>query len=327
MSEDNFSFQDESVNKYFTQIPNILAELELSPSEFRLYFEYKRIAGEKGACWKSLMMLSQEIGIGQRTIQECNKTLSEPRDKLGGLSLIKLIHRFKDDGSRDTSVITIVDIWPINMTYFSLNRGGGAKSAPPLAQNLREGGAKFADKQEPSNNNPNNNNNSSEPVVVVSSENDDEKRKMLVEFAFDSNTLTHLCTFSLEVISQALEAYRSQAPGKIVNKSGYMRNAIENGWKAEKSSSEDEIKNEKIKQINENSNRCKELYEKYKPYIKFKGILDFKICDDAFEIRPYNGSIQRIPFTETNCIAILHNYIDNAMKIINNSRETNEKNN
>lgn len=167
----------------------------------------------------------------------------------------------------------------------------------------------------------NNNNNSSEPVVV-SSESDNEKRKMLVEFAFDANTLSHLCTFSLEVISQALEAYRANPPGKITHKEGYIRNAIENGWKPPmKEPNEDDKNSQLVKTKNENHSRCKELYEKYKPYIKFKGILDFKVLDDAFEIRPYNGSISRIPFSEPNCLAILHNHIDNAMKIINNSRE------
>jgi hypothetical protein len=166
-----------------------------------------------------------------------------------------------------------------------------------------------------------NNNNRFEPVVVVSSENDDEKRKMLVEFAFDTKTLTHLCTFSLEVISQALEAYRSQLPGKIANKEGYMRNAIENGWKVEKTPNIEDEKNKLFKQINENKSRCTELYEQYKPYIKFKGFLDFKINDLYFEMRPYNGEVQLIPYTEPNCIAILHNYIDNGMKKINNSRE------
>lgn len=172
--------------------------------------------------------------------------------------------------------------------------------------------------------NTNNNNNSSEPVVVVSSEHDDEKRKMLVEFAFDSNTLTHLCTFSLEVISQALEAYRSQAPEKIANKAGYMRDAIEKGWKVEKQKPEDDKKSELEKIMNENKLRCRELYEQYKPFIKHKGILNFSIYDNRIELYHHNGSSTPISLTELNCLAILHNHIDNAMKIINNAKEMND---
>jgi hypothetical protein len=161
----------------------------------------------------------------------------------------------------------------------------------------------------------NNNNNSSDPVVVVFSVDEDEKRKILQEFAFDSNTLTHLCSFSLQVISQALEAYRSQPPGKIANKEGYMRNAIQNGWKVEKKYSEEDKKTDLIKKIVERKEKCLELYINHKQYIAFKGVMDFKICDDGYEMRK-DGNIVRIAFTEDNCVFYLLQYIDHAMKII-----------
>ena len=105
MSNDqNFQFKDKSsLHKCRTEIPNIIKSLKLSGNEFLLYFHYKSVAGDDSACWQSLKTLSEETGLSEKTIKEINKKLCQPRVKLDGLPLISLEHRFKKDGSRDTS--------------------------------------------------------------------------------------------------------------------------------------------------------------------------------------------------------------------------------
>jgi len=149
MSDQNYQIKDNSsLHHYRTEIPNIIKSLKLTGNEFLLYFHYKNTAGDNGACWKSQATLSEETGLSLRTIIDCNKTLLMPRHELDGLSLITLDHRFNEKGAQISCIITIVDLWPINMTFCLKQNKENNKGV----QNLHRGGAKFADKEEHINN-------------------------------------------------------------------------------------------------------------------------------------------------------------------------------
>ncbi len=102
---------------YWTQIPNIVDDLDLDPYEFRLYIAYKRVAGDGGSCYMKTSTLLQKTKMGERKFQKCKKSLAEPRVELGGLSLIKIIPRYHSlEKSRLPDDVIITDIWGVNFS-------------------------------------------------------------------------------------------------------------------------------------------------------------------------------------------------------------------
>ena len=114
--EQNIEIQDcGSLHRFRTEIPNIIFFLNLTDTEFRFYCELKRITGENGSCWASNKLLSLRCQISERTITDLKKILDEKK-------LITVTDRKKENGSRATSLIKIVDIWDENMDRFK-NKG------------------------------------------------------------------------------------------------------------------------------------------------------------------------------------------------------------
>ena len=141
----NFSIREESsLNKYRTEIPNIILALGLGVYEFTLYCHLKRTAGDNGACFKSLKTLSQESNIGETQIKESIKILSSPFDLLDKKPLIKLEKRFKENGAPDTNLIIIQDVWELNFKYFL----DGSQYDPGVGRNTTQGGSQCAYKEE-----------------------------------------------------------------------------------------------------------------------------------------------------------------------------------
>ncbi len=76
--------------------------------------------------------LSKKIGIHRDGLRKSLKRLSKEIDAYD-LPLINIIQRIKQDGSRDTNIIEIIDIWSINGNYFrkSHRRTPLPDSVPP----------------------------------------------------------------------------------------------------------------------------------------------------------------------------------------------------
>lgn len=163
---DQFSFKDHSERKYFSMIPHAITEIDLKANEIAVYLAIKRSAGENANCTKSRPKLAKHAGVCQRSIfniiqKLCcvNKFLNKP--------LIICNCRFTENGDKDTNLIEIVDIWHesnmlIEKIYGSATLApphanvalGHAKYAGGVMQELPEGHARVADKEEPFNNNP-----------------------------------------------------------------------------------------------------------------------------------------------------------------------------
>jgi len=143
MSEyQNFQLQDHSsLHKYRTEIPNIILETELDPYELAFYIHLKRIAGDRGACFASNKLLSEKTKISLRKVIICKKEL----EKKG---LIKIKKREKEDGSPDTNLIQITDLWPRNFEYFK-EKFSSACGARGVVHVVHEGHACGAHKEEP----------------------------------------------------------------------------------------------------------------------------------------------------------------------------------
>ncbi len=160
----DFNSDDLSSNhKYRTELPNIIFELGLTSIQFFVYCAIKKSAGDHGGCTKSTKTLAKICNCSVRTIHKTIQELSEINNFIKK-PLILCTHRISEWGDKDTNLITIVDVWEENY----LIKGGSAKSAPPseisalpsakstvgVAQNLRQGSAKSAHKQEPIKKNP-----------------------------------------------------------------------------------------------------------------------------------------------------------------------------
>ena len=110
----------ESPRDFRTEIPNVVFELlesgEISNSDFILYSNYRRIAGEHGACWVGSRGLAKKCNLDAKTITKSKINLSRPFDILGGKSLIEITPCDRKSETPDT--VTIIDIWRENHNFF-----------------------------------------------------------------------------------------------------------------------------------------------------------------------------------------------------------------
>lgn len=96
--------------KYFTIIPNIVDDLNLSAAAFRLYVHLKRVAGESGKCWQSTTTLAEHCGLSRHTVIRAKKELE-------AANLIEIAAKKRPDGGMPYHEIKIVDIWRHNQEH------------------------------------------------------------------------------------------------------------------------------------------------------------------------------------------------------------------
>lgn len=152
--EDQFKIEEEMpLHHYRTEIPNCILDAQLNASEFLVYCSIKRVAGDKGKCFMSHKNLAQHCNLSEKTLRTAIASLCE-KNPILGVSLLKKNCRTKENGSKDTCIYTIIDLWPLNMKLFSQNNSGTVNFTEGVRQNLPEGTVKFTDKEEPINKNP-----------------------------------------------------------------------------------------------------------------------------------------------------------------------------
>ena len=94
---------------YYSQIPNIIDDANLSTSAFRLYCHLKRVAGayDDGYCSQSIDTISEECGLSNPTVLKAESELVD-----AGLIVIEKMKSTHGEFSRN--MITLVNLWPIN---------------------------------------------------------------------------------------------------------------------------------------------------------------------------------------------------------------------
>lgn len=152
MSKD-FVIDKSSLHDFRTEVPNIIFNLKLDPYEKALYLEYKRVAGDKGACWQSNQTIAENLQMSIRKLQSTKQVLAKPRKELNGKSLITITPRKRDDNGDTSDLVTIVDIWEENALMFletrKKERGTPhAPDAPPPVHDMHPPGAPGAPKEE-----------------------------------------------------------------------------------------------------------------------------------------------------------------------------------
>lgn len=206
---------------YRTEIPNIIFQLGLDPYELTAYSFLKLIAGDYGKCWCTIKTLAEKAKMSERKLQECLKKLSSPL--LNGMPLIVVTQRKKADGSNDSNIIEITDIWSANGKYFrqgAPNAGGGAQHAP--------GGAPGAVKEEPLNKDLKGNDLDTEETLPF-------KKKEMGDCKFPLKKeqrplFDALCSLDLECDKKTLMIIvRSHIPQKIIDAVNHLKYEIEKG--------------------------------------------------------------------------------------------------
>lgn len=109
--------------KYWTQIPNIVLTLGLSPYALALYVHLKKTAGDHGRCWKSTSTLAEETEMSAGAVSKAKAELEKRRQELRNKSLI-IIDTDNARAGRPRHIITINDIWPENFN------GQSSQAAP-----------------------------------------------------------------------------------------------------------------------------------------------------------------------------------------------------
>jgi hypothetical protein len=119
--EENHVTDEGDSRKYFTQIPNILFSLGLSPYALTLYVYFKKVAGERGACWQKTSTIAKATGMSGGMVTKAKAELSRLRQELGdepqgkAKPLIVITERVNKHGGKPGHIIKLTDIWPANI--------------------------------------------------------------------------------------------------------------------------------------------------------------------------------------------------------------------
>lgn len=108
-----YVIRDESPVSHFSQIPNLVDDMNLTPFAYRLYGHLKRVAGENGKCWQSTETLAKSCGMSTGKVSDAKKELENVFPPL-----IRIVSKEKDDG-RTYHEIFISDVWKINHDLFT----------------------------------------------------------------------------------------------------------------------------------------------------------------------------------------------------------------
>lgn len=105
--------------KYWTQIPNIVFDIGLSPYEMILYAQMKRAAGKDGICHKSTRTLAKECRMSPTVVVKAKAELAKPRTELKRKPLIRVTKKQNPHGGKEYDQVLIVDIWRDNTDRFA----------------------------------------------------------------------------------------------------------------------------------------------------------------------------------------------------------------
>jgi len=120
---DNTVVFEESPRTYYTRIPNLIDDSDLTPHAYRLYGHLRRVAGDTGACWKSTATLAKACHMSAGMVSKC-------KQELVTAGLIRIEEKHNEQGQYHH--ITIVDVWHKNAAAY------GADSPDELPSSYSE---------------------------------------------------------------------------------------------------------------------------------------------------------------------------------------------
>lgn len=105
--------------RYFTIIPNMIDDMDLTPYARVLYLHLKRVAGESGACWEGVRTMAQRCHMSADAVIAAKRELA----KAGLITIQKR-------PNRESDVITITDVWDMNRTLYENSSGAENRTEP-----------------------------------------------------------------------------------------------------------------------------------------------------------------------------------------------------
>lgn len=97
---------------YFTQLPNLVDDMGLSPYAYRLYGHIKRVTGESGECTQGTRTLATACKMSTGAVSAARKELAE-----AGLITIQYTHN--PHGGKNFITMRPVDIWEKNVSEYT----------------------------------------------------------------------------------------------------------------------------------------------------------------------------------------------------------------
>lgn len=146
MENEDFDVSDESGDrKYFTIVPNFVLN-HSTMWDREVYIQMKRIAGDKGKCWTSRTTLARQCGMSVRRLDQCLKYLLEHEwiRKVGTRKIAA-----PKGGLQQVYEYQIVDLWKKNIAFYEEGGAGGALPKTKGVQEVHQGSAGGAHKEEP----------------------------------------------------------------------------------------------------------------------------------------------------------------------------------
>lgn len=108
---DNLITDDSNDKAYFTILPNIIWEKDLSVHDLWLYATIKRVAGENGECYMSSRKLAELAGMSVGIV-------SGSKGNLAQAGLIEISLEKRSEKGWAVHHIKVVDLWGQNMAHF-----------------------------------------------------------------------------------------------------------------------------------------------------------------------------------------------------------------
>lgn len=103
---------------YRTEIPNCIFHADLNPYQFYVYAYLKKMAGDNNCCFQRQKKIAEECKMSEKKLRLCLEKLCEINPVLG-VPLIRKKQRKKDDGSLDTCIYIMVNVWHLNSKFYS----------------------------------------------------------------------------------------------------------------------------------------------------------------------------------------------------------------
>lgn len=302
--------EDRPDHHYRTEIPNIVFEMGLDPFQLTVYLHIKKIAGDKGQCWRTVKNLSKLCNMSETKLKQCLTSLSKLTTPL-----IKIIHRKKPDGSADTNLIHITDIWRVNGDHYRnpQEKIGGSPQNPGVGREKTQGGSPRDYKQEHSEEKPFEEQTN---VPVVCSSSDEEKRKLLSKYPLPEKMILSFLSLTIEHLTQSCLAFDQYAlKANPENPIGCLNQAIVGQWKpnvtkADKAKKQEQKKVDLSKKVAQNRQIALEMQEKYS--VSFKTDYNFSVSDNIVHLK-YVNTYHVLNLAEDGCIEVLQYYIETRL--------------
>ena len=97
--------------KYFTMLPNILDDSDLTPHAFRLLVHYYRVCGGYNSCYEGVRVTAKRTHMSVGTVSKCRRDL----EKAGWVRLRS--EQYKNRPS-PTLVVSLTDRWKENLMAY-----------------------------------------------------------------------------------------------------------------------------------------------------------------------------------------------------------------